>query len=90
MIIGDDTDIIVIALYIFCDLKTSTLDRIWLWKESLVVANNDVKLLGEEKCRALPFLYIFTGCNTVSSFCGRGKKTAWDAWSCFPKLINAF
>ena len=92
MIIGNDTDIIAIALYIFCDLKT---DQLWIeygcgknhwW----LPIHNYVKLLGEEKCRALPFLYVFIGYNSVSSLCGRGKKTAWDVWSRFPKLINAF
>ena len=24
--------------------------------------------------------HAITGCDTVSSFAGRGKKTAWDVW----------
>lgn len=32
----------------------------------------------------------FTGCDSVSSFVGRGKETAWDAWICFPDVTNAF
>ena len=27
--------------------------------------------------------HAFTGCDTVSSFDGRGKKTAWDTWMTF-------
>ena len=31
-------------------------------------------------CRALPFFYAFSGCDTVSSFYGKGKCKAYDAW----------
>ena len=85
-------DIVVITLHIFCDLKIEE-----LWIEYGCVKNcwwlpihNYVKLLGEDKWKALPFWYSLTGCDTVSSFCGRGKKTAWDAWSCFPEVTQCF
>ena len=31
----------------------------------------------------------FTGCDTVSAFAGRGKKTAWDTWKSFPEVTDA-
>ena len=34
--------------------------------------------LGVEVCRALPGLHALTGCDTVSSFAGKGKKAALD------------
>ena len=92
MIIGNYTDIVVIILYIFCDLK---IDQLWIeygcgkncrW----LPIHNYVKLLGEENYRASPFWYALTGCDTVSSFCGRRKKTAWDAWSCFAEVTQYF
>ena len=36
--------------------------------------------LGEEVCKALPFFYAFTGCDTVSSFYGHSKSKFWDTW----------
>ena len=30
--------------------------------------------------------HALTGCDTVSFFGGRGKKTAWDTWMVFPEL----
>ena len=50
MIIGNDTDIVVIALYIFCDLK---IDQLWIEYGSRknhwwLPIHNYVKLLGEE------------------------------------------
>ena len=34
--------------------------------------------------------HAFTGCDTVSSFGGRGKKSAWDRWIAFPAVSEAF
>ena len=30
--------------------------------------------------------HALTGCDTVSFFSGRGKKTVWDVWKVFPEL----
>ena len=37
-----------------------------------------------------PIFQILTGCDTVSSFAGRGKKTAWEIWKGFPEVTDAF
>ena len=39
---------------------------------------------------ALLFWYAFTGCDTVSSFNGCRKKTAWVVWAAFPEITDAF
>ena len=41
----------------------------------LLLANMDPRI-----CATLPMFHAFTGCNTVSAYCGRGKKTAWNTW----------
>ena len=33
--------------------------------------------------------HSLTGCDTVSSFVGRGKKTAWSVWNAMPQLTDA-
>ncbi len=33
---------------------------------------------------------FFIGCDTVSSFGGRGKKSAWKIWQVFPDITEAF
>jgi len=48
------------------------------------------RALGPEKCLALPFLHAFSGCDTVSSFAGRGKRTVWDIWKTFNDVTPAF
>ena len=41
-------------------------------------------------CIILPMFHAFTGCDTVSSFGGRGKRTAWDTWKAYKDVTPAF
>ena len=34
--------------------------------------------------------HAFTGCDTVSSFGGRGKKTAWETWKAYEDVTPVF
>ena len=45
-----------------------------------LAAHEMARALGPDKCRGLPAFHVFTGCDTVSSFGGRGKKTTWETW----------
>ncbi len=40
--------------------------------------------------RALPVFHAFTGCDQVSSFRGRSKNTAFEAWMSYPDVTDAF
>ena len=42
------------------------------------------------KRHVLPMFHAFTGCDTVSSFAGRGKKTAFDIWTFFDEITPVF
>ena len=39
-----------------------------------------------ERAFGFPMFHELTGCDTVSFFAGRGKKTAWDIWGVLPEL----
>ena len=39
-----------------------------------------IRGLGSDIFHALPFFYSFTGCDTFSSFCVKGKCKAYDIW----------
>ena len=41
-------------------------------------------------CTTLPVFHALTGCDTVSAFGGRGKRTAWNTWKVFPDVTAAF
>ena len=39
---------------------------------------------------SLPLFHALTGCDTVSSFAGRGKNTGWEIWKMFPAVTDDF
>ena len=39
-----------------------------------------VKTITPSKAMALPAFHALTGCDTTSTFFGKGKKTAWSVW----------
>ena len=45
-----------------------------------ISAHSIAAALGTERSRGLLFLHAFSGCDTVSAFCGIGKKTVWEVW----------
>jgi hypothetical protein len=87
-----DTDVVVIAVTLFKDLG---LEELWIefgtgvnqrWLPIHEYHNN----IGEEKCQALAVWFAFTGCDTVSAFCGKGKKIAWNTWKSYPAITETF
>lgn len=55
-----------------------------------ISANSLAGYLGSDKCKALPFFQAFSGSDTTSSFAGRSKRTAFDAWGVFPEVTPVF
>ena len=87
-----DTDVVVLAISCFERLGAS---QLWIalgsGKDLRYIAVHElVHILGTNCCNALPFFHAFTGCDTVSSFAGHGKKTAWETWNSFPDVTSAF
>ena len=46
--------------------------------------------MGQEKAKGMLFFHAFTGCDTVSAFRNKGKKTAWQTWDICPKASPVF
>ena len=46
--------------------------------------------VGPEKTKGILFFHAFTGCDTVSAFHNKGKKTAWQTWDVFPEASPIF
>ena len=87
-----DTDVLVLAV-----TTAQRLDIAELWvafgtgkSVCYLAAHEMVKALGPDRCIALPMFHAFTGCDTVSSFSGRGKKTAWDTWMASDDVTGAY
>ena len=75
-----DTDVVVLAA-----ANESTIDRAETWigfgsgKDfNFISVRSIATTLPEKVCEALPLSHALTGCDTVSSFHGKGKKTAWE------------
>ena len=89
-----DTDVLVLAVWMAQELN-EVVDELWLafgtGKNFRYIAAHELSAtLGPDKAKALPIFHAITGCDTVSSFAGRGKKTAWAVWETFPEVTNAF
>ena len=84
-----NTDVVVLVVAVAQTLQPE--DELWLafgtGKNFRYLAAHEIAAgLGPEKARALPVFHALTGCDTVSSFVGHGKKTAWAV---FPELTHA-
>ena len=67
------------------------MDSSWYWIQLLVHSCSPTGCHHEPKtvC-SLPIFHALTGCDTVSSFTGRGKNTALEIWKVFPEVTDAF
>ena len=86
-----DTDVVVLAISCFSKL---CLDELWIHfgvgkNVRLIAAHEIACALGPAKSAALPVVYCLTGCDTVSSFSGKGKKSAGEAWNCYTEATDA-
>ena len=45
---------------------------------------------GKKYAERYRYLFTITGCDIVTAFNGRGKRTAWDAWSIFGESARSF
>ncbi len=85
-----DTDVVVLAVSIVAKLDISELwvafgtGKTFRYIGAHTIASN----LGQYKSAALPLFHSLSGCDTVSSFAGRGKKTCWDVWRIFEPLTE--
>ena len=87
-----DTDVVVLAISTFNAINP---DELWLafgtgTKFRYIPIHEVVTNMEPRICSTLPMFHAFTGCDTVSSFCGRVKKTAWNTWNVYPDVTRAF
>ncbi len=87
-----DTDVAVLAVSVAATLGPE--HELWLSFGTkkhfrFLAAHKMAIALGIKKAHALPMFHALTGCDTVSSFVGHGKKTAWSIWNVQPELTDA-
>ena len=93
-----DTDVVVIAAACFTD---TGLEKLWIeigvgQHKRYIAIHHLVETdpLNAEVCSVLPFFHAATGCDTVSSLLGIGKKMAWKVFikhlEYFTELFSPF
>ena len=92
MVHATDTDVLVLTI-----ATASVLEGCEIWLAfghnknfRYIAAHTIAAELGDDWCKGLLFMHAFSGCDTVSSFCGIGKKTVWDVWRSLPSLKILF
>ena len=88
-----DSDIVVIALYAYQHIQN--LNELWIefgvGKSLQFIPIHEISNgLGPSVCNAYLFFHSFSGCDTTSSFSGRGKKSFHETWKLLPKLTPIF
>ncbi|KAL8591565.1 hypothetical protein ACOMHN_055532 [Nucella lapillus] len=87
-----DSDVVILAVSLFHDLGLS---EVWVglgtgkWYKDIPV-HHIAQLLGPQKCQALAFFHVYTGCDCASAFHRIGKKTAWKVWGTLPVITDTF
>ena len=85
-----DTDVVVLAVAF---LQKLDVEELWIafgvGKHLRYLPIHKITL-NTEQCEGLPFFYALAGCDTVSFFSGKGKKTAFQAWKCYPESTEVF
>ena len=84
LILANDSNIKVLGVRPFA--LTSSLEELWIAYSTganrrYIAIHEVVASLGQVRSLALPGFHAFAGCDTTSSFFGKGKKSAFSIWS---------
>ena len=84
----NDADVVVLAVLVAENLPAH---EIWIsygtGKHLRHLAAHEItKMIGQQKAKALQLFHAITGCDTVSFYDGKGKKTAWNVWNVYQAL----
>ena len=94
LIEANDTDVIVIGARAFA-LRIDSIEELWIafstGKKLCYVGIHDVvQKLGTSRAMSLPGFHALTGCDTTSTFFGKGKKTTYSTWQKNQMFDNLF
>jgi len=89
---ANDTDILVIAVSVLPSLQELGM---WIAFDQganlrWIPVHEIVSAIGPEKASGIPYFHAFTGCDVVSAFRGKGKKTAWQTWNICDEVSETF
>ena len=92
---ANDTDIVVNAVSVLPQLQDIGVETLWnafghgvgmKWIPIHELPN----AIGPTRARGIMYFHAFTGCDVVSAFRGKGKKSAWQTWDVFDEVAATF
>jgi len=88
-----DSDVVIIAVYAFSHM--GNIEQLWIdfgvgKARRHIAVHSVVNGLPCYIVDNIPFFHAFTGCDTVSTFYGIGKKTAWKVWMTYRNIDKVF
>ena len=94
-ILANDTDVVAIAISFFCELKLLGLEQLWVSfglgnKRRWIPIHTISSHLGPAKSKCILFFHAFSGCDTVSGFRNKRKKSFLQTWNVFPDITDTF
>ena len=91
LVVSTDTDVVVLAISMFAKLE---IDKLWIafgkGKDLRWIPIHEISNALGPRALGLPFFHAFTGCDTVSAFRGKGKRTAWQVCEIFDDATDTF
>ena len=89
-ILANDSDVVIIAISFFCDLKLLGLEQLWVSfglgnKRRWIPIHAISQQLGPEKSKGMLFFHAFSDCDTVSGFRYKKKKSFLQTWNVFSR-----
>ncbi len=92
---ANDTDVLVIAISTFTHLQELGLQKMWLafgqgCRLKWIPIHELTIALSPEQISGIMFFHAFTGCDIVSAFRGKGKKSAWQTWDVCHEASDVF
>ena len=95
MICTLETDVLILAIAdisVFAQYYSNISVELWIafgvGKSIRYIATHHLAARLEQHSSILPIFHALTGCDTVSFFQGKGKKSAWEVWCSFPPLTD--
>ena len=91
---ANDTDV-VIAVSTMPSLQELGLEKLWIAfgqgaSAQWISVHEMVSSIKPEKVGGIHFFHAFTGCDVVSGFRGKGKKSAWQTWNVCEEVTETF
>lgn len=92
---ANDTDVLVIAVSVLPSLQEHGLEKMWIAfgqgaSARWIPVHDVVSVIGPQKTSGIRYFHAFTGCDVVSGFRGKGKKSTWQTWNVCDEVSETF